>query len=112
MSFKTPILCDRRVYTFKGKWQNPQQDIHSNIYYFIKEYPTLVPTYTNGREELVETLTITCFGSHPFCKEDDITLENGKTYKIHEILPINYEPNILVRDMLKPRYASVDLVLE
>ena len=58
MSFKTPILCDRRVYAFKGKWKNPNNDIADNIYYFIKENLTLVPSYVNGREEYVETITI------------------------------------------------------
>ena len=34
--FKTPILCDRRVFSFKGKWKSPNNDYEENIYYFIK----------------------------------------------------------------------------
>ena len=34
--FKTPILCDRRVYDKKGKWKSPNNDIEENIFYFIK----------------------------------------------------------------------------
>lgn len=111
MSFKTPILCDRRVYAFKGKWKNPNNDIADNIYYFIKENLTLVPSYVNGREEYVETITIVVFGSKPFAKEDTITLHNGTSYKIQNITPIYLEPNILVRDMLKPRIESTELTL-
>lgn len=112
MSFKTPILCDRRVYDKKGKWKSPNNDIEENIFYFIKENLTLVPSYRNGREELKETLTITCFGSKEFAKEDVVTLDNGTKYKIQQIT-VNYiEHNILVKDMLKPRIESVDLILE
>ena len=112
MSFKTPILCDRRVYAFKGKWKSPNNDIAENCFYFIKEPLTLIPTYVNGREEIKETLTISVFGTKPFAKEDTFTLSNGVTYKIQSITPNELEPNIMVRDMLKTRYISTDLVLE
>lgn len=111
MSFKTPILCDRRVYDKKGKWKSPNSDIAENIFYFIKENLTLVASYVNGREELKETLTITVFGSKQFCKEDEITLDNGVKYRVQEITPIYIEHNVLVTDLLKPRIESCDLVL-
>ena len=112
MAFITPILCDRRIYDKKGKWKSPNNDIEENIFYFIKENLTLVPSYHNGREELKETLTITVFGSKPFAKEDVVTLDNGVKYRVQEIT-INYiEHNILVKDLLKPRIESMDLVLE
>jgi len=110
--FKTPILCDRRVYDKKGKWKSPNNDIAENIFYFIKEPLTLVPSYFNGKEQLKETLTITVFGGKPFAKEDSITLDTGITYKIQQMTPNFIEHNILVVDMLKPRIASIDLVLE
>lgn len=110
--FKTPILCDRRVYDKKGQWKSPNNDIAENIFYFIKEPLTLVPSYANGREQLKETLTITVFGGKPFAKEDSITLDTGITYKIQQMTPNFIEHNILVVDMLKPRIASIDLVLE
>ena len=112
MSFKTPILCDRRIYDKKGKWKSPNNDLEENIFYFIKENLTLVPSYRNGREELKETLTITVFGGKPFVKEDVITLDNGTQYRIQTITPSYIEHNVLVMDILKPRIASVDLVLE
>ena len=112
MSFKTPILCDRRVYDKKGKWKSPNNDISENIFYFIKENLTLVPSYVNGREELKETLTITVFGSKPIIKEDEITLDNGKKYRVQSITINQIEHNILVKDMLKPRNESIDLILE
>ena len=112
MSFKTPILCDRRVYDKKGKWKSPNNDIEENVFYFIKEQFTLVPSYVNGREQLKETGTITVFGSKPFAKEDKITLENGTSYRIQQITPNYIESNILVKDLLKPRIESCDLVLE
>ena len=112
MAFKTPILCDRRVYDKKGKWKSPNNDIAENIFYFIKENLTLIPSFVNGREELKETLTITVFGGKPIIKEDEITLEDGKKYKVQQ-MTINYlESNILIKDLLKPRIESVDLVLE
>lgn len=112
MSFKTPILCDRRVYAFRGKWKNPQNDFAENVFYFIKEPLTLVPSYVNGREELKETLTICVFGTKPFAKEDTIILDNGKKMKIQQIIPQQLEANILIRDMVKPRYSQTDLVLQ
>ena len=112
MSFITPILCDRRIYDKKGKWKSPNNDHEENIFYFIKENLTLVPSYVNGREQLKETMTITVFGSKPFVKEDTITLANGNTFKIEEITPNYIEHNVLVVDMLKQRIESVDLVLE
>ena len=112
MSFKTPLICDRRIYDKKGKWKSPNNDIAENIFYFIKENLTLVPSYKNGREELQETITITIFGGKPIAKEDVITLENGTKYKVQEIT-INYiEHNILVKDLLMPRVESQDLVLQ
>ena len=50
MSFITPILCDRRVYAFKGKWKSPNNDIEDNVYYFIKEPLSMNSSYENGRE--------------------------------------------------------------
>lgn len=112
MSFKTPIVCDRRIYDKKGKWKSPNNDIAENIFYYIKENLTLVPSYRNGREELKETLTITVFGGKPFAKEDAIILDTGEKFKIQSFTPNYIEHNVMVTDMLKPRIASVDLVLE
>lgn len=113
MSFKTPIICDRRVYDKRGKWKSPNNDIAENIFYYVKEPLTLTPKYDNyGREEMVETLTIVVFGGKQIIKEDTITLETGTTYKVINIT-INYvEHNILVKDLLKPRIESMELVLE
>ena len=110
--FKTPILCDRRVYDKKGKWKSPNNDIAENIFYFIKENLTLVPSFVNGREELKETLTITVYGGKAIIKEDEIELADGKKYRVQQIIPNYIEHNILVVDMLKQRIESVDLVLE
>lgn len=112
MSFKTPLFCDRRVYDKKGKWKNPQQDIEDNIFYFIKEPLTISSEYRNGQEEMVETMTIVVFGSKPIVKDDIITLEDGTEFMV-VALTMNYvETNVLVKDMLKPRVMSIELVLE
>lgn len=111
MSFLTPILCDRRVYDKKGKWQSPNNDFAENIFYFIKE-STLVPSYVNGREQLKEQMTITVFGGKPIVKEDKITLDTGETMRVGQITPNYVEHNVLVADMLKPRIGSMDIVLE
>ena len=112
MSFKTPIVVDRRVYDKKGKWQDPRQDIYQNVFYFVKEPLSLVATYVNGIEELKETITITVFGGKPIAKEDNITLGNGAVYKVVQITPNYITHNVLVADLLKPRIESMDLVLE
>lgn len=112
MSFKTPILCDRRVYDKKGKWKSPNNDVPENIFYFIKENLTLVPSYVNGREEIKETITITIYGGKPIVKEDTIILADGKKYKVEQIIPNYIEHNVLVVDMLKQRIESLDLILE
>ncbi len=112
MSFITPIVCDRRIYDKKGKWKSPNNDIEENIFYFIKENLTLVPSYVNGREELKETITITIFGEKPICEKDTITLDTGVKYEVKQMTPNYVEHNILVKDLLKPRIESMDLVLE
>lgn len=112
MSFKTPLLCDRRVYDKRGKWRNPNQDHDEVVFYFIKEPLTLVASYENGREQLKETITIVVFGGKPIAKEDLLILETGKNYKVQAITPNYFENNIFVKDMLKPRIESLELVLE
>ena len=112
MSYKTPILCDRRIYDKRGKWKSHKNDISENIFYFVKEPLTMTPSYENGREQLKETITITVFGGKPISKEDSIWLEDGTEFII-ETFEVNYiEHNILVKDMLKPRIASMTIVLE
>lgn len=112
MSFKTPLLCDRRVYDKKGKWQNPNNDIPDTIFYFVKEPLGLSSEYVNGREELKETMTIVVFGGKPICQYDEITLDNGKNYSVQQITYNYFESNILVKDMLKPRIESMEISLE
>ena len=63
-------------------------------------------------KEMKETMTITVFGGKPFVKEDEITLDTGVKFRIQTITPNYIEHNVMVTDMLKPRIASVDLVLE
>ena len=112
MSFKTPILCDRRIYDKKGKWKSPNNDITENVFYFVKEPLTLTKMWNGTREEFKETITITVFGSKPFAEGDLVTLDYGKELKIQS-MTVNYvEHNILVKDRLKPRIANTDLTLE
>lgn len=111
--FKTPMLCDRRIYDKRGKWKSPNNNVEENIFYFIKEPLTITASYdSNGREEIKETMTITIFGGKPIIKEDTITLENGATFKVVSFIINYFESNVLVKDMLKPRIESMDLVLE
>ena len=113
MSFKTPILCDRRIYDKRGKWKSPNNDFAENVFYFVKEPLTMTPKYdAYGREEMIETITITVFGGKPIVKEDTITLEDGATYKVQSYTINYFESNVLVKDLLKPRIESIDLVLE
>ena len=113
MSFKTPILCDRRVFDKKGKWKSPNNDIAENIFYFVKEPMTLTPSYDQySREEMKPTMTITIFGGKQIIKNDDIVLETGEPMKVVSLV-INYaETNVMIKDLLKPRIESMDLVLE
>lgn len=110
--FKTKILCDRRIYDKKGKWKSPNNDIEENIFYFIKENLTMEATYRAGREELKETLTIVVYGGKPLAIGDRVVLENGHDYEISAITINYFETNILIKDMLKPRIESMELVLE
>lgn len=113
MSFKTPIFVDRRVFDKKGSWKSPNNNVAENIYYFIKEPLTMEHRYDNyGREEMVETMTIVIFGAKPIVKEDTIVLATGETMKVSN-MTINYaEHNVLVKDMLKERIESIEVVLE
>lgn len=113
MSFKTPLICDRRIYDKRGKWKSPNNDHEENVFYFIKEPLTMTPKFdAYGREELIETITITIFGGKPIVKEDTIILEDNKEYKVKSIVVNYFESNILIKDMLKPRIESQDIVLE
>lgn len=113
MSFKTPLLCDRRIYDKRGKWKSPNNDIEENIFYYVKEALSITPKYDPyNREEMIETMTITIFGSKPIAKEDTITLEDGTTFKIQSWTVNYFESNVLVKDLLKQRIESMDLVLE
>lgn len=112
MSFKTPILCDRRVYDKKGSWKNPNQDVSDIIFYYVKNPRTFEATYVNGREELKETMTIVVFGGKPIVEKDTIVLDTGEKFKVSNITTRYVEHNILVKDMLKPRIESLELVLE
>lgn len=112
MNFKTPIFCDRRIYDKKGKWKSPNNDIYENVFYFIKDNLTLVPSYVGGREQMKETITITVYGTKHFCKDDIIILEDGSEYRVEQFVPNYIESNILVKDIVKPRVESTDLYLE
>ena len=113
MSFKTPILCDRRVFDKRGKWKSPKSDIAENIFYYIKEPLTIVGEYDPyKREEMKETMTIVIFGGKPIIKEDVITLETGAKYKVASFTINYFESNVLVKDLLKSRIESMELVLE
>lgn len=111
--FVSPYVCDRRIYNKKGKWKNPNNDVEEVIFYFIKEPLTLTSDYVNGKEEVKETLTIVIFGSKPIVGYDEITLENGKKMVVSPdgIVYNEVERNPLVLDMLKPRYASIEVAL-
>lgn len=109
---KTNIICDRRIFDKKGKWKSPQNDIAENIYYFVKEPLTIASEYINGQEQMVETMTITIFGSKPLVKEDKITLQDGTEFTVVGFTINYFEANIFVKDMLKPRIESMDIVLE
>ena len=111
--FKTPMLCDRRVYDKRGKWKNPNTKEYENIFYFIKEAPTLVSEYVSGREEIKEQYTIVVFGGKPMIAYDKIVLEDGKELSVQAPIIYNYfETNILVKDLLKPRIESMEITLE
>ena len=111
--FKTPYLCDRRLYDKRGKWRNPNTEEMENIYYFIKEAPTLVADWNEGKEEIKQQYTIVVFGGKPIVAYDKIILEDGKTMEVQAPITYNYiETNILVKDMLKPRIGSIELTLE
>lgn len=112
LGMKNPIICDRRVYAYKGKWVNPNNDHDETIFYFISTPMTLVTTWENGREQVKSTLGITVFGEHAFCTHDIIYLQDGTSFEVHDITPNYFEHNIQVRDMLKQRVASQEVTLE
>lgn len=109
---KNPILVDRRVYAFKGKWKSPNNDISESIFYFISNKPTLTTRYINGKETIEQVIEITCYGEHAFAIEDEIVLQTGERFMIDGIANNYFEPNIAVRDMLKQRIESQILVLK
>ena len=111
MSFKTPILCDRRIYDKKGKIKLPNNDIEENVFYYIKEPLSLATEYHNGREEIKETMTIVVFGGKPIAQYDNIILDDVE-YTVGAIAYNYVEHNILVKDMLKQRIGSIEIALE
>lgn len=109
---KNPIICDRRLYAYKGKWNNPNNDHLQTIYYFISTPMTLVSTWENGREQVKSTVGITVFGEHAFCTHDIITLQDGTEFEVQDVTNNYFENNIQVRDMLKQRVASQEVTLD
>ena len=111
--FKTPIVCDRRIYDKKGKWKSPNNDLVENVFYFVKEPLSLATSYNSrGQQILKETMTIVVFGGKPMIKGDFIYLETGEKFQAGNITPNYFESNILVKDMLKPRVESLVVALE
>lgn len=109
---KSAIVCDRRVYAFKGKWIKPKEDYEESIFYFVSRPETLVNVYKNGRETVEPQIEITVFGGKEFCDRDTIILQDGSKWRIEGTPAINYlENNIMVRDMLKQRIESTTLIL-
>lgn len=109
---KNPLLVDRTIYSFKGKWQSPNsEDLHTNIYYFISQRPTFTTDFVNGREQLTQELEITCYGEHAFCVGDYFYLQDGERKRIEGVANNYFEPNIAIRDMLKQRIESQILIL-
>ena len=83
-----------------------------NIYYFVSTPLTLAGSWEDGREEVKSILGITVFGEHAFCKHDIIYLDDGTQMEVSDITNNNFESNIQVRDLLKPRVANQELTLE
>lgn len=108
-----PLFVDRRVFDKKGYWKNPQQDISENIYYFISTPKSMSASFDSSRQTIRESLQITIFGEKPIAIRDIITLADGTQYKVAEVPVVNfYEPNILIKDMVKQRIESQVLTLE
>ena len=109
---KNPILCNRLVYNYKGKWKNPNNDYWQTIYYFISTPMTLVSTWENGREQVKSTLGITVFGEHAFCTHDIIRLQDGTEFEVQDLTNNYFDSNIQVRDMVKQRVESQEVTLD
>ena len=110
--FKTPMFVDRRVYDKRGKWLNPNTKLEENIFYYIKEAPTLVSDYVGGNEEIKLQYSIVVYGGKPICAYDEITLEDGKKLSAQAPITCNYvEHNILVKDLLKPMIRNMEITL-
>ena len=109
---KNPLICDRRVYSYKGQWKNPNNDHPVTIFYFISTPMTLVTTWENGSEQVKSTLGITIFGEHAFCTHDIIKLQDGTEYEVHDVTNNYFESNIQIRDMVKQRVGSQEVTLE
>lgn len=109
---KNCIICDRKIYPFKGKWKNANEDKETTIFYDITRPITLITDYRNGREEVKPTMEIVVFGEHQFCNRDIITLQDGTKLRIDGITPNYMEHSIYVRDILKPKVESILVSLE
>lgn len=109
---KNPLFVDRRIYAYKGKWENPNNDFQENIYYFISTPMTLASSWESGREEIRPTIGITVFGEHAFCEHDIVYLQDGTKFEIGGIVNNYFETNVQVRDLLKTRVESQELTLE
>ena len=112
LGFKNALFVDRRIYDAKGTWKNPKQDIADVVFYFVSSPLTISPEWKNGRQQLVETMEITVFGEKPIAVRDIIVLKDGAEYEIVKIIINYFEPNILIKDMLKQRIESQILTLE
>lgn len=111
IGLKNQLLVDRSVYSFKGKWKSPNQDLATPLFYFISKPETLVLEWKNGREEFTPEIEITICGEHAIIVGDYFTLDSGVRRMVYGV-SINYkEHNIAVRDLLKPTIESMVLIL-
>jgi hypothetical protein len=105
-------VVDRKKYLHKGMWQNPDQDVAHNFYYYFVQPLTMSITNEFNRQMVKPTSVIGIFGKHPFVKGDKLTLENGMVLQITEITFQYFENNIVSRDHLLPKIEEMVVVLE
>lgn len=112
LGIKPNCLCDRDIYSFKGKWFNPNTREYENVFYYISSPLSYRTTYESGTEELKPTMEITIFGEKPIIERDIIILQDGSKMRVAS-RTINFvEHNINVRDMLKQRAENMVITLE
>lgn len=104
---------DKKLYCYKGTWQDPHNDEPTVFFYYINSPMTLLAKYNGNIESVGSSMSIIVAGEHRFAIGDTVSLETEQGELRIMKMTVNFvQRNMAVRDLLKPRVQDIMLELE